>query len=92
MPKIKKNASGNRVYTEADLEKIDYIQCFKKTGMSLKDLKALIELDKKGPETLSERAQILLEHKNHVLDQISELESYLVKIDHKLALLESKKK
>jgi DNA-binding transcriptional MerR regulator len=60
LPALEKKGSGYRVFHELDLETIRVIECFKKSGMEIKDIKQYMDLFLKGDYTLQERYEMLL--------------------------------
>ena len=55
LPNLKRKGSGYRVFHEIDLETIRIIECFKKSGMLIKDIKRYMYLFMEGESTLQER-------------------------------------
>lgn len=76
--------SGIRAYTEEDVSRLEMAMCLKSTGMPLKDIKRYFDLVDQGDDTLDERLKIFTDQRQHVLDQIEELQKYLCKIEHKI--------
>jgi len=55
LPFVSRNKSGNRAFTESDLDLFKMICCLKKTGMQIKDIKKYIDLCMKGASTIDLR-------------------------------------
>lgn len=55
LPFVGRSSGGIRVFTEKDFEWLRIIECLKKTGMSLKDIREYIELAMQGDETIARR-------------------------------------
>ncbi len=91
----KRRSSGVRVYTEEDMSRLEMVMCLKSTGMPLKDIKRYFDLVEQGDDTLDQRLKIFTDHRQHVLDQIGELQKELCKIEKKIewyqGFLEKKK-
>lgn len=68
LPLIKRSPGGNRLFDEMDLEIIYYIDCFKRAGMTLKQIKTYFDLYKQGEQTAEQR-QELLHHQLLTLEQ-----------------------
>jgi DNA-binding transcriptional MerR regulator len=75
---------GIRYFTEADLEQLEMICCLKNTGMSIKDIKRYFELCRMGDGTLAMRMEIFTSHRDHILEEMKALESFLCKINEKI--------
>lgn len=86
IPKVPRDISGRRVYTEESLEWIDFITSLKETGMPLAKIKEYTNLYKGGKETLQARKEIMVLHQKSVQDNISETIKHLEKINYKIAL------
>ena len=52
LPFVERSSGGIRMFQEKDFEWIKLIECLKKAGMPLKDIKTYIELLLKGDETI----------------------------------------
>lgn len=83
LPEVERNSSGNRVYTERDLDWISIITCLKNTDMPIKSIKKFVVLCALGDSTLEERRQMVLTHKQAVELRIVELQHHLEHIDFK---------
>jgi DNA-binding transcriptional MerR regulator len=85
LPLISRSKSGIRHYSEDDLEWLKLICCLKNTGMSLKQIKAFVDLSAQGRKTLKLRCDMLIEHKKNVEAQIQEMNRHLEKVSQKIA-------
>lgn len=84
LPFVERSQSGYREFSDGDLEWLALINCLKNTGMPIKQIKEIIELTVKGEETLPQRQQIFLEHRQDVLKRMAALQKNLEKIDCKI--------
>ncbi len=89
LPFVSRNRSGNRQFSDSDLNVIKLICCLKNTGMQVKDIKRYIDLAMQGQETSAQRKQIMIEHRKTVLNQIDNLKKNLNIIDLKIALYDT---
>lgn len=81
---VKRNNNGIREYEESDIEWIKFIRRLKETGMLLKDIRYYSELRYSGDDTMSERLEILKQHRNYVLEQKVMWNEYLQNLDDKI--------
>jgi DNA-binding transcriptional MerR regulator len=81
---IERDKSGNRIFTKDDMEMLSLICCLKNTGMPIKEIKQFTDWQNEGNQTLHDRNNMLVEHKEDVLKQIENLKKYLRLIDRKL--------
>jgi len=79
-----KSESGERRYTDGDLEQLEMVLCLKSTGMSLKEIKRYFDLCADGDATAGERLQIFISQRNHILEKMDSLQNNLAKIEHKI--------
>lgn len=86
LPFVSRNRSGNRQFSDTDLNVIKLICCLKNTGMQIKDIKKYVDLVMQGAETSAQRKQIMIEHRKMVLNQIEDLKKNLNIIELKIAL------
>lgn len=84
LPFITRTKSGNRTFTEMDLDWVALICCLKDTGMPIKEIKLYSDWCKAGRGTIDERKKMLADHRIEVLKQIEELNKNLELIDKKL--------
>lgn len=86
LPFIGRDSSGNRIFTEKDLDWLAMICCLKDTGMPIKEIKQYADWCSKGMETLEERKSMLTEHRLQVVKEIEALQKNLDLIDSKIAV------
>lgn len=89
LPFVTRNSTGNRQFSEADLDVIKLICCLKNTGMQVKEIKEYISLCMQGEETAPERRQIMLDHRKEILRQIDDMKKNLNIVDLKVAFYDS---
>lgn len=83
LPFIERKESGYRIFSEEDISMLRVIECLKKSGMSIKDIRQFSLLAQKGDDSLQERYDMFLERKHTVETQIAELQETLDFINHK---------
>lgn len=80
---VARAGSGHRRYSEADVGWVEVLRCLRLTGMPIRAMKAFAELGQQGEHTEVERYDRLLAHRQHVVDQIADLEHALDVLDRK---------
>lgn len=83
IPFIKRKQSGYREFTEKDIGSLKIIECLKKTGMPLKEIKQYFLWALQGDKSLNERYDMFLERKEIVEEEINELKKTLEVINFK---------
>ena len=80
-----RNASNRRRYSEKDIAWIAFIKRLKATGMPIKEIKKYAVLRAKGDVTISERMEMLIQHRQSLNEQISRLQEHEAMLDEKIA-------
>lgn len=83
LPFVERSEGGNRIFKESDLEWLRIIECLKKTGMKLRDIKAFVEMAMQGDDTIEPRLALIIKQKRAVENQIRELEETLLTLEFK---------
>jgi DNA-binding transcriptional MerR regulator len=83
LPFIKRTKSGIREFDQKSLDALNMIECLKKTGMSLKDIKVFQDWCAEGDSSIEKRKEMFEERKEDILGQISELQHVLKLIKFK---------
>lgn len=81
---VSRSTGGSRRFSESDLEALELICCLKSTGMSIKQIKAFVDLSAQGGHTLKQRCEILKAHKKAVEQEIKKMEAHLEKVNFKI--------
>ncbi|MEA4912589.1 MAG: MerR family transcriptional regulator [Oscillospiraceae bacterium] len=89
LPFMERKKSGYRVFSENDIQLLHVIECLKKTGMPIKDIRQFTDWLRQGDSTLRERYAMFLERKRAVEAQMAELENTLDFIDYKCRYYET---
>ena len=80
-----RNASNRRRYSEKDIAWIAFIKRLTATGMPIKEIKKYAALRAKGDVTLSERMEMLIQHRQSLNEQIRRLQEHEAMLDEKIA-------
>ena len=91
LPYVGRRSNGVRVFKVSDIGWLELICCLKETGMTIQDIKQIVDLSQQGNETIDERTAILKAHRLVVEKQMQDLERNLCKIDNKIAWYERRK-
>jgi DNA-binding transcriptional MerR regulator len=84
LPLIKRSQSGIRKFSDNDIDWLGLICCLKNSGMSIENIKEFMNLCLEGNETVEVRKAILIKHKEHILEQMKQLDSSLNTINYKI--------
>lgn len=84
LPGLERSAGGIRMFQEKDISELKLIQCLKKTGLSLKDIRTFVNLPLESPETIRQRLSILTRQKKVLEEKQQELEEMMNVVNYKL--------
>jgi DNA-binding transcriptional MerR regulator len=83
MPFVERSQSGIRMFKDEDLESLFMIECLKKSGMSIKEIREFMNWCMLGDETIDQRLNMFREQQKSVMEQITELHTALDLIKYK---------
>ena len=83
LPFVERLASGYRIFTEKDIATLRIIDCLKKTGMSIKEIRQFSSWLEQGESSLQQRYDMFLERRRVVKQQMAELQKILDTVNYK---------
>ena len=83
LPFVERSNSGIRMFSDKDYEWLKIIECLKKSGLSIKEIRSYIDMTKRGDDSLEERLQLFEERKKDVERQMNELQETLDLLKYK---------
>ncbi|MCM3151391.1 MerR family transcriptional regulator [Priestia megaterium] len=90
LPFVEGNEHDHRLYNDQNIEWVKFILALRATGMPLVEIKQyVVESYKKGESTISERRNMMLQHKKKVEADMSQTYLHLERINYKLALYDT---
>lgn len=84
LPKINRDNSGYREYTEHDANWVFYIQVLRKAGMTIERLLEFVTLYRQGSQTNEVRKELLIEQRQSLLKQVTDIQKTLSYLDYKI--------
>ncbi len=84
LPFVERSSGGIRMFKDSDVEWLKIIECMKKAGMSIKDIRTYIQLAMQGDETIDERLSLFIKQREEVKKQLDSLENTLDVLDYKI--------
>lgn len=85
MPHIDRSHTGQRRYTNRDLDWLALVGKLRLTGMPVADMVRYAELVRAGDHTYTERFELLQQTRADVLTRIAELQDTLAVLDRKIS-------
>lgn len=80
---LKRDKSGIRTFSDKDIEALKLIECLKKSGLQIKDIKEFMYWCSLGNSTISKRKEMFFKQKENIQNEIKELEKALEMIEYK---------
>ena len=84
MPHVDRSHTGQRRFSNRDLDWLDLVGKLRLTGMPVADMVRYAELVREGEDTFAERREILEKTRREVLARIAELQDTLAVLDRKI--------
>ncbi len=74
---LNKDKSGKRIFNDQNISALKLIECLKKSGLQIKDIKEFMYWCSLGNSTLTKRKEMFLKQKENIQNEIKELEKAL---------------
>ncbi|MFI1238252.1 MerR family transcriptional regulator [Nocardia salmonicida] len=87
---IGRDHTGNRRFSDRDLEWLALIARLRLTGMPVADMIRYAELVRAGEQTYPDRLEMFRQTRSDVLDKIAELQQTVAVLDYKIAIYEGR--
>ena len=78
-----KRVNGVRQFSESEIETLRVIDCLKKSGLEIKEIKEYMSLCPLGNTTLKQRKEIFEKQKEEVLQEMEKLQKVLSMLNYK---------
>ena len=85
---VDRDQNGNRIFKESDFERLFIIASLKRAGMSIKQIREFTVLCDQGDPTIAKRLKIIMDQREAVEEQITELQDALDVLKYKTWLYE----
>lgn len=92
LPFVERSESGIRMFKESDYEWLQVIECLKKSGMQLKEIRDFIHMAMQGDETIDERLELFYKRRETLKNEMHKLKQTLEAIEFKCWYYETAKK
>lgn len=84
IPRVNRNDSGIRDYTEIDCGWIEFIKCMRGAGLSVKTLIEYVRLFQMGEETVEARKKLLIEQRELLVARMADMQKTLNRLNYKI--------
>lgn len=83
VPNVKRDKNNYRIFDEKNIAWLKGLQCLKKCGMSIKDMKLYMNYCMEGPSTIPERNEMLNKLNESLVKRINDLNECINFIENK---------
>ena len=91
IPRVHRNQSGIRDFTEKDCGWVEFIKCLRGAGLPIELLSEYVSLFQQGDEeTMKPRKAILVEQRGILKKKIDEMTATLDRLDYKINIFEQR--
>ncbi len=88
IPHVTRTAGGIRNYQESDLGWVEMALCMRSAGLPIEAMIEYVRLFQEGDETIPARLQLLLDQREALIEQKSQIDSTLKRLNYKISRYE----
>lgn len=88
LPRVNRNKSRIRDYTEEDCKWVEFIKCMRSAGLPIEVLTEYIGLFQQGDETIEARKELFIEQRKQILKRMEDMRKTLERLDYKITSYE----
>lgn len=88
IPRVNRNKSGIRDYTEEDCRWVDFIKCMRGVGLPVETLIEYVGLFQQGDKTMEARKELLIEQRKQLLTRMEDMKNVLKRLEYKISSYE----
>ncbi|MFX0561160.1 MerR family transcriptional regulator [Tepidibacillus infernus] len=88
IPRVNRNKSGIRDYTEEDCKWVEFIICMRNAGLPIEVLIDYVELFQQGDATIEARKELLTEQRKQLIARMEDMQKTLERLNYKIAVYE----
>ena len=92
LPFVERSSGGIRMFKDTDFEWLQVIECMKKAGMSINDIRQYIELALRGDDTIGARLAMFRHQRDVLEERMRELEHTVRTVEYKCWFYETAEK
>jgi len=88
LPRVNRNKSGIRDFTEENCRWVEFIKCMRSAGLPIEVLIEYVGLFQQGDETTEARKELLIEQRKQLIIRMEEMQKTLERLDFKITRYE----
>ena len=83
LPFVRRSQGNIRMFRESDIAWLSVIECLKRTGMPIREIKKFVDWCMEGDATIPERLELIDRQREAVLRQMAQLQETLDTLNYK---------
>ncbi|MNI33853.1 HTH-type transcriptional regulator AdhR [compost metagenome] len=88
IPRVNRNKSGIRDYTEEDCRWVEFIKCMRGVGLPVEILIEYVGLFQQGDETMEARKELLIEQRKQLSIRMEDMKKVFERLNDKISRYE----
>ena len=84
IPRVNRNKSGIRDYTEEDCNWVEFVKCMRSAGLPIETLIEYVGLFQKGDATVEARKELLIEQRKQLIARMEDMQKTLERLNYKI--------
>lgn len=88
IPRVNRNKSGIREYTEEDCRWVEFIKCMRGVGLPVEILIEYVGLFQQGDETIEARKELLIEQRKQLITKMEDMKKVFERLNYKISRYE----
>lgn len=85
LPRLRKSANGVRQFSQNDINTLRIIECLKRAGLSMKEIKRFTELSRQGDASLQERRGLFYNARENFEKKLTQMQETMKVLNFKCA-------
>ncbi|HWR39740.1 MAG TPA: MerR family transcriptional regulator [Patescibacteria group bacterium] len=85
LPRVNRNKSGIRDFTEEDCRWVEFAKCMRGAGLPIEVLIEYVALFQQGEITAAARKELLIEQRRQLAIRMEEMQKTMERLDYKIA-------
>lgn len=88
IPRVNRNRSGIRDYSEEDCRWVEFIKCMRSAGLPIETLIEYVGLFQQGEATFEVRKELLIEQRKQLIARMEDMQKTLERLNYKIETYE----
>ncbi|HWR07551.1 MerR family transcriptional regulator [Sporomusa sp.] len=85
IPRVNRNKSGIRDYTEENCNWVEFIKCMRDAGLSIEVLTEYVGMFQQGDTTIEARRELFVGQRKLLIKKVEDMQRTIERLDYKIA-------